>query len=528
MGTQDKKRKLIQIFNDTPEKMWNSADIAEILHVSVRTALRYMKDLRNDGLENGFYIRSIKGKGYSLKVTDEHKFKKYLQSDEIVKSIILQILLGETCRLNDLAEMFNYSRSGINLIINKARDEIETKGLKLLSKPYAGFIVCGNEMYIRNYMYELLAEEPLDYVKRIFKISEYSDKAVQKFLAETVASDSTENINTTLFIKQLYIWLYRVRSDKSICSDFVLCPYCSEEWVRDKDIAADIMEICGIDRNNVSNYDNEQVYLTLLYEQSFCKSGPASKSNDMEFYRRIVEKSLQRIKQDYMLDLQGDEILVNGLILHIASSYPKYLLGMETENYFHNDILKKYPTAYFYAMIVAEEITKYTKLPLKKHEVSFLGVPFAAYMERKEHNSRCNKYFRYFDGRMDKNEILNAVCDEYIESGLLMPDEKQQMFERESLASTEIFEGIAMPHVMIENESFLGFNLLEHWVTWGRTKVRLVILGCFMRGDIQMKNELKYIFEIMQESENREHLLSCKTIEELEGRINVYYESLHA
>ena len=55
---------------------------------------------------------------------------------------------------------------------------------------------------------------------------------------------------------------------------------------------------------------------------------------------------------------------------------------METENLFYNDVLESYPTAYYYAMEVAEEISVWTKLSLSKYEISFLGMHFASYLER--------------------------------------------------------------------------------------------------------------------------------------------------
>ena len=59
---------------------------------------------------------------------------------------------------------------------------------------------------------------------------------------------------------------------------------------------------------------------------------------------------------------------------------------------------------------------------------------------------------------------------------------------------------------------------------WGRTRVRLVILGCFHRGDERMKQELEHIFQMLLNEERKEELLSCKTISQLEERISEYYK----
>ena len=125
---------------------------------------------------------------------------------------------------------------------------------------------------------------------------------------------------------------------------------------------------------------------------------------------------------------------------------------------------------------------------------------------------------------MRKSDILEQVCDAYVEQGKISPEEKAGIMERESLVSTEILDGVAMPHGLIQKESFLTFILLEHPVMWGRTRVRLVILGCFHRGDERMKQELEHIFQMLLNEERKEELLFCKTISQLEEKISEYYK----
>ena len=134
------------------------------------------------------------------------------------------------------------------------------------------------------------------------------------------------------------------------------------------------------------------------------------------------------------------------------------------------------------------------------------------------------KYFRYLNGKMKKQDILEQLCNSYVEMGQISKEEKAGILERESLVSTEIVDGVAMPHGLIQKASFLTFVLLEHPVMWGRTRVRLVILGCFHRGDERMKQELEHIFQMLLNEERKEELLDCKTISQLEEKISEYYK----
>jgi len=62
--------------------------------------------------------------------------------------------------------------------------------------------------------------------------------------------------------------------------------------------------------------------------------------------------------------------------------------------------------------------------------------------------------------------------------------------KRENLVSTEISPFAALPHCLIDGESFFVFVLMKNPVPWGKANVRLVILGCFKRGDEKIKEVL--------------------------------------
>lgn len=123
----------------------------------------------------------------------------------------------------------------------------------------------------------------------------------------------------------------------------------------------------------------------------------------------MTERAFQRIKNDYKVDLFQDDILVNGLVLHLASNFSRYLLGMETENLFYNDVLESYPTAYYYAMEVAEEISVWTKLSLSKYEISFLGMHFASYLERSL-KSKSGNVRLFMEAESDRQNYWKADC----------------------------------------------------------------------------------------------------------------------
>ena len=94
---------------------------------------------------------------------------------------------------------------------------------------------------------------------------------------------------------------------------------------------------------------------------------------------------------------------------------------------------------------------------------------------------------------------------------------------RENLVSTEIVEGIAMPHGLIEGSSFLVFALLKEPIIWGENIGKVSCYGMFSAGDERMKEELEYIFHLFLNLEDKNRLLSCKSAEEIERCMEVYY-----
>lgn len=620
-----KKRKLLTILSDATGQLCHSEQLAEQLHVSQRTVLRYIKELKEDEKKGGFHLLAQKGKGYCFVITDSERLRQYMAGNEEVRQVLIKILLEKVCKLDALAELFHYSRSGMSGLIEQATEEVASHGLKLLGKPYMGFVIHGNEIHIRNYFYELLRGMEQNRMESVLQLS--SEKMAQvlncienKLIKKNIEISKEQEL---FFYQYLGIQLCRIRHNETVSIGFFANLGNEGHFQDDLDMADTLLGILGIDSYAVADYEAECIYLALVYRQAFWQNGIVDKVDErnLAFYQKLVETALFRIREDYHMNLLEDETLVNGLILHVASNYRKYLLGMEEENCFHRDMLETYPTAWYFAMELAQEISNQVGLSLSKYEISFLGMHFASFLERnlQDHSwkaaiicmsglgtaqllqSRLKnlyghlkitglyslddgeikwkdadllittiplteemaagkawvqvsplptlaeqialenmfkrlgqrkrkqarevpQYFQYIKEKKEKLGVLEQICEHYVKLGKISAAEKQGILERESLVSTEILDGVAMPHGLIQNESFLSFTLLEYPVMWGRTRVRLVILGCFRRGDMRMKQELGHIFEMLLDEERKEELLSCKTISRLEEKISEYYE----
>ncbi len=53
--------------------------------ISQRTVIRYMKELKEQSLKYGFFIHTVKGRGYRLEIIEEEKFRDALAVEEDVE-----------------------------------------------------------------------------------------------------------------------------------------------------------------------------------------------------------------------------------------------------------------------------------------------------------------------------------------------------------------------------------------------------------------------------------------------------------
>ena len=70
---------VVQYLADTLESYVTSGQLGAHLGVSSRMILRYIKEAEALGKENGFEIRSYKGRRYQIKITDQARCRTFLK-----------------------------------------------------------------------------------------------------------------------------------------------------------------------------------------------------------------------------------------------------------------------------------------------------------------------------------------------------------------------------------------------------------------------------------------------------------------
>lgn len=119
-----------------------------------------------------------------------------------------------------------------------------------------------------------------------------------------------------------------------------------------------------------------------------------------------------------------------------------------------------------------------------------------------------------------KEEILKTANDILVKKGCITKDFYQSVLDREKISSTEIGNGIAIPHGLdtFVNHTAIVLITLEEPILWKEDMVRVVFFTAvsFEQKDI-MKKLLKDLYHLISANEFMEQISAAKTCEEVLG-----------
>ena len=141
MKMQEKYKQLLEALLESSKEFLNSQELGELAGISQRTVIRYMKELKEQSLKYGFFIHTVKGRGYRLEIIEEEKFRDALAVEEDVEvtKVLFKLFFERTCKLDDLAELLHYSRSGMSRIIEKSREKAGKRRAQTLKQTVCRF-----------------------------------------------------------------------------------------------------------------------------------------------------------------------------------------------------------------------------------------------------------------------------------------------------------------------------------------------------------------------------------------------------
>lgn len=190
--------------------------------------------------------------------------------------------------------------------------------------------------------------------------------------------------------------------------------------------------------------------------------------------------------------------------------------GVVTSNLIANKIREIIPTYNFVEVISFERINK-VKLDSIDFVISTVDIPnirkpllivspiittddirniINFYHEKiveHQHRHRCSSLLKYIDDKFifelnleSRDEIIDKVCDELVEKGIVTSKYKESVKYRETLSLTDNAFMFAIPHgdVKYVNETKMGIVLLKNHIRWNKHNVSIIIFFNIKKDDL--------------------------------------------
>ena len=122
----------------------------------------------------------------------------------------------------------------------------------------------------------------------------------------------------------------------------------------------------------------------------------------------------------------------------------------------------------------------------------------------------------------NKKECIEKMVDECDLSNRRIQGFKESILERETLGSTSVYTGVALPHCdpRFVNQSELIFMTLDKPINWGKNNVKLIILIAVAENDIPIfKDSLIALYSVIENQELMNELVFMNNGDEIKERL---------
>lgn len=326
--------------------------------------------------------------------------------------LIKKLLLSQShLTMQQLADELFVSRVTVYNDLEDVENWLARYDIILKRKQKEGLSIRGNEQQIRNAMADLLdilktdqdlenilqlnddlSTSRIDYVnylqlKELFPDTDLEGiERILKQAEETSAFPLAEDAFTCLLI-HIAISLERIKKNKDIKmeSDQLLAIQQKREYEIAKEIAKEVEKLYGL---KLPQAEIGYISLHILgskMQQGFTidRSEEIIDSSD-DFVRDLAKEIIHLVGIVLSVDLQDDQQLLTGLILHLRPTINRLKYGLRLKNPLLNEIKLKYPSVFGAAWSSSVLFEKYYGIKVTEEEVAYLAMHFGAALERKK------------------------------------------------------------------------------------------------------------------------------------------------
>jgi lichenan operon transcriptional antiterminator len=413
MNLSERHKFIIRFLLDC--KVTTIRTISHKLGVSERTVMNDLNCIENILGKMGLKLLRKPSVGISIIGDIEAKAKvKFFIDNEKQSSFdnskdrqvyIINRLMNESDYLSSqvfLDELY-ISKGTLESDLNELKKWLVSKNIILKRKPNKGIKIEGDEKYIRSLLVELHRNE-MDISKRIaeekqdinpilynqFKFIKENDlNIIESLVREAEKSLNLKFVDAAFqaLVLHIAIAIKRVKTENELdLQDEVLYELKKKPEYRVAKVLVKKLEA----KFNISFRISECGYITLhllsgkVYKSiSDLNQAFNSEQKDIDKYTlKICYEMVEIVKQQLNIDFTKDNMLINGLYIHLKAAINRLKSNMPINNPYLEEIKINYTLAFEAAARACGEIEKTYEININEDEIAYIAMHFGAALER--------------------------------------------------------------------------------------------------------------------------------------------------
>lgn len=363
-------------------------DISSELKVTERTIYSDIKKL-NTILSNSRYPLIENDKGvlsYSKRVTIP--FNTLIKNTDVyvldnpkIRRIRITLFIfttSETFNLETISDEFQFSRNTLLKDLKVIKKNLLANKIKLISLPFTGFKIEGEEYLIRNYFISLLNQDAL-YIEDKIGTDQKLILKIER-LINRVASSLKFNLTDESFEKlvlSILVTFIRISNQYLFKKNSLEANHTKEESIlfeNQKNIE-DIFQ--------VSIPDEEIIYLAGKFSEASVIGYDQLISENWIIFNLGLEEFIKKVSEELRYPFfVEDEILFEGLLNHLRPAYKRAQSREFIENPMFDYIIEQHRSIHEVVVSSAAVLEEQLKVKFNNQEKSFFSLFFAASYER--------------------------------------------------------------------------------------------------------------------------------------------------
>ncbi len=386
--------KLLEKFQ-TVDYTMSAQECALTMDISVSSIKKMISELKRELKENGADIlgKSGHGNGYLLKVYDNERYNHYInvilkqriqddiynynnQSSRITYMIDALLTSQDYIRSDDFIDELCISKSQVSKDLTQVKNFFNEFGIQIFHKPHYGMKALADEKTVRLALATLYMDNPvMQIVGHPQAISNSREQELNNIKDIIITSANLFHYELTdVLIHNLLIHLFvakeRTKEGHSIEMDHSLIEELSNR--SEAPLAKFILK--KIEESFDVQFDEKEIYYVTMH-LSAKKLIDESYIVDEQIIS-LVDGILNRIYEEYSIDLSENKSLKTNLILHTTTVVRRISYGMILKNPLLEDIKNNFIFEYELALCGCSYLNHQYNVVLSPDEISYYAIHY--------------------------------------------------------------------------------------------------------------------------------------------------------